>query len=209
MLGATSDQMAPVSGGRCGGWLHAGESVEFAAVEHATLPVGEDDSAIVQYHHAAGVQARIRSAWTGRSRPPSHNVHCIQLIPHVRSSQESGRLACETTAYPRPLAGNARGQEHDSRMARMYPATITASTTSSAEERLFHEFRSQLPNDWIVMHGVTWLNRRRTKDFREKPTSSSSIPNAESWYWRSRAVASKASGTTTPGAPRTGSATSI
>lgn len=52
------------------------------------------------------------------------------------------------------------------RMARMYPATITASTSSSAEERLFHEFRAQLPSDWIVMHGVTWLNRRRTKDFR-------------------------------------------
>ena len=51
-------------------------------------------------------------------------------------------------------------------MARMYPATITASTTSAAEERLFHEFRSQLPDSWVVMHGVTWLNRRRTKDYR-------------------------------------------
>jgi hypothetical protein len=51
-------------------------------------------------------------------------------------------------------------------MARMYPATLPASTTSAAEDRLFHEFRTQLPHDWIVMHGVTWLNRRKQKDYR-------------------------------------------
>jgi hypothetical protein len=51
-------------------------------------------------------------------------------------------------------------------MARMYPATLPASTTSAAEDRLFREFHTQLPHDWIVMHGVTWLNRRKQKDFR-------------------------------------------
>jgi hypothetical protein len=50
-------------------------------------------------------------------------------------------------------------------MARMYPPVLSPTVASSAEERLFQEFRSQLPADWIVMHGVTWLKRRRTKDF--------------------------------------------
>lgn len=44
-------------------------------------------------------------------------------------------------------------------MARMYPATPLAHTESSAERLLFAELARQLPSDYVVLHGVTWLSR--------------------------------------------------
>lgn len=49
-------------------------------------------------------------------------------------------------------------------MARMYPQEISLHTQSNAERRLYREFQIQLPDDWIVMHGVGWLTRRRRHD---------------------------------------------
>lgn len=49
-------------------------------------------------------------------------------------------------------------------MARMFPASVGADTESGAERELFRAFQEQLPNDYVVMHGVKWLNRRRRYD---------------------------------------------
>lgn len=49
-------------------------------------------------------------------------------------------------------------------MPRMYPNEISPHTQSNAERHLFREFRQQLPDDWIVMHGVGWLTRQRRRD---------------------------------------------
>lgn len=49
-------------------------------------------------------------------------------------------------------------------MARMYPREIAPQTQSNAEKRLFREFRDQLSDDYIVMHGVGWLTRHRQWD---------------------------------------------
>jgi hypothetical protein len=42
-------------------------------------------------------------------------------------------------------------------VARMYPDTPPA-FDSSAERRLFHAFQEQLPDDYIVMHSVPWMD---------------------------------------------------
>ena len=46
----------------------------------------------------------------------------------------------------------------------MYPPTVSPHTQSDAERRLFTEFSQQLPDDFIVMHGVGWLTRQRRRD---------------------------------------------
>lgn len=44
-------------------------------------------------------------------------------------------------------------------MARMYPAELVVGAESSAEELLFHRFSEDLPDDFIVLHGIRWLSR--------------------------------------------------
>jgi len=44
-------------------------------------------------------------------------------------------------------------------VARMYPTRLAEDTESPAERRLYRELERQLPNDYVVMHGVKWLNR--------------------------------------------------
>lgn len=50
-------------------------------------------------------------------------------------------------------------------MARMYPPQPATDTGSDAERHLFAEFERQLPASWIVIHGVTWLKRKRQSNF--------------------------------------------
>jgi hypothetical protein len=49
-------------------------------------------------------------------------------------------------------------------MAKMYPAQVSPFTTSSAERLLFTELQKQLSTDYVVMHSVGWLTRRRQFD---------------------------------------------
>ncbi|HYI25746.1 MAG TPA: NERD domain-containing protein, partial [Thermomicrobiales bacterium] len=49
-------------------------------------------------------------------------------------------------------------------MARMYPAQVSSATTSGAERTLFNQLRLQLPDHWIAMHSVGWLNRNPRRD---------------------------------------------
>ena len=51
-------------------------------------------------------------------------------------------------------------------MARMIPAQIDNNNGSSAEENLFRQFARQLPNDYVVLHSVGWLNRQRGEAYR-------------------------------------------
>jgi Holliday junction resolvase-like predicted endonuclease len=46
----------------------------------------------------------------------------------------------------------------------MYPSTVAGDTESEAERLLSRAFQEQLPNDYVVMNGVKWLNRRRRYD---------------------------------------------
>jgi hypothetical protein len=51
-------------------------------------------------------------------------------------------------------------------MARMYPSQVSSHTKSQAERLLFRLLREQLPDSWIVMHGVGWLTRTPRRDER-------------------------------------------
>ncbi|MBA2278743.1 MAG: NERD domain-containing protein, partial [Chloroflexia bacterium] len=44
-------------------------------------------------------------------------------------------------------------------MATMYPPQFSAQTESGAERLLFGELGRQLPAEYTVLHGVTWLSR--------------------------------------------------
>src|SRR3989442_10646431 len=46
-------------------------------------------------------------------------------------------------------------------MARMYPEQLLDFVESSAERLLYKLFEVQLPDSFIVMHGVKWLMRNR------------------------------------------------
>lgn len=50
-------------------------------------------------------------------------------------------------------------------MARMYPPQPLERVLSSAEQRLFDLFRTELPKTYTVLHSVKWLSRKPHRDF--------------------------------------------
>jgi hypothetical protein len=52
-------------------------------------------------------------------------------------------------------------------MARMYPQALPSYVESRAERLLYEQFEQQLPDDFIVMYGVKWLIRDRSRYDRD------------------------------------------
>jgi hypothetical protein len=52
-------------------------------------------------------------------------------------------------------------------VARMIPSALPASVESAAERLLFDQFARQLPDAFVVIHGVRWLMRDRRRFDRD------------------------------------------
>ena len=44
-------------------------------------------------------------------------------------------------------------------MARMIPQTVVASDTSGSERRVFSLLKNSLPDEYVVLHNISWLVR--------------------------------------------------
>jgi hypothetical protein len=107
--------------------------------------------------------------WSSVSRTVYFFFIVRASIPAHAAQVESGvtrhrivAITCDRLAVTRRCYSAVAARHEERVMAKMYPERLLDDVPSEAEETLYLELQRQLPDEYVVLHSVKWLNRRPT-----------------------------------------------